>query len=136
MPSPRATRDSCNSEPKASTASVKPKGNRAKTASSAPRSSERSRFGDQAAVLVLALGAAMLDAGTVCDQTLGRRAVNLLNPRARGRLNGLFVGLFFAGGALGSALSGAAWEIGGWAGVCGLGLLFTFAALAVGLKRP
>lgn len=87
------------------------------------------------AIGVLALGAAILDAGTVCDQTLGRRAVNLLNPAARGRLNGLFVGLFFVGGALGSVLSGLAWKLMGWHGVCGVGLLFTLMALAVGQKR-
>lgn len=87
------------------------------------------------AVAVLALGAGLLDAGTVCDQTLGRRAVNLLNPAARGRLNGLFVGLFFVGGALGSLLAGVAWKTMGWDGVCGLGLLFTVMALTVGQKR-
>jgi len=40
--------------------------------------------------------------------------VQLLRPEARGRLNGLFVGLFFVGGALGSLLAGAAWSFGGW----------------------
>ncbi|EJO59739.1 hypothetical protein BURMUCF2_3608 [Burkholderia multivorans CF2] len=50
------------------------------------------------ALALLAGGAALLDAGVIVDQTLGRRAINLLNPAARGRLNGLFVGLFFVGG--------------------------------------
>jgi predicted MFS family arabinose efflux permease len=87
------------------------------------------------AVLLLAAGAAALDAGVVCDQTIGRRAVNLLNPAARGRLNGLFVGLFFVGGAVGSALSGLLWQQAGWDGVCVLGLAFTLAAMWVG-SRP
>ncbi|KGS03584.1 putative membrane protein [Burkholderia sp. ABCPW 111] len=60
------------------------------------------------ALALLVAGAAALDAGVVADQTLGRRAVNLLNPATHGRLNGLFVGLFFVGGSLGAMLAGAA----------------------------
>jgi predicted MFS family arabinose efflux permease len=46
--------------------------------------------------------------GLIGDQTLGRRAVNLACPQARDRLNGLYTGLFFVGGAIGSALAGIA----------------------------
>ncbi|KVE35956.1 MFS transporter [Burkholderia sp. TSV86] len=81
------------------------------------------------ALALLVAGAAVLDAGVVVDQTLGRRAVNLLNPAARGRLNGLFVGLFFVGGALGAMLAGAAWAWSGWGAVCALGFGFAWAAL-------
>ncbi|KWK27829.1 MFS transporter [Burkholderia stagnalis] len=85
------------------------------------------------ALALLAAGAALLDAGVVTDQTLGRRAINLLNPAARGRLNGLFVGLFFVGGALGAALAGSAWAWAGWPAVCGVALAFTGAAGAFGI---
>ena len=61
----------------------------------------------------------------------GRRAVNLLQPEARGRLNGLFVGLFFLGGAAGSAVAGIAWIIGGWPIICAIGAAFGPAALVV-----
>ncbi len=81
------------------------------------------------AIALLVLGAAALDVGVVTDQTLGRRAVNLMNPVARGRLNGLFVGIFFVGGAVGAALSGAAWAPYGWTGVCGVGLALTSLAI-------
>ncbi|WP_043287323.1 MFS transporter [Paraburkholderia oxyphila] len=77
------------------------------------------------AVAMLVAGAAALDAGVVTDQTLGRRAINLMNPAARGRLNGLFVGVFFIGGALGTVLAGAIWAWAGWDGVCALGFGFT-----------
>ncbi|MFD1559945.1 MFS transporter [Paraburkholderia silviterrae] len=77
------------------------------------------------AVAMLVAGAAALDAGVVTDQTLGRRAINLMNPAARGRLNGLFVGVFFIGGALGTVLAGAMWAWAGWDGVCALGFGFT-----------
>ncbi|MCA8383799.1 MFS transporter [Burkholderia cenocepacia] len=85
------------------------------------------------ALVLLAGGAALLDAGVIVDQTIGRRAINLLNPAARGRLNGLFVGLFFVGGALGAALAGSAWAWGGWSAVCGVGFAFAGAAAVFGL---
>ncbi|WP_175879259.1 MFS transporter [Burkholderia sp. BCC0097] len=85
------------------------------------------------ALALLAGGAALLDAGVIVDQTIGRRAINLLNPAARGRLNGLFVGLFFIGGALGAALAGSAWAWGGWSAVCGVGFAFAGAAAVFGL---
>ncbi len=86
------------------------------------------------ALALLAGGAALLDAGVIVDQTIGRRAINLLNPAARGRLNGLFVGLFFIGGALGAALAGSAWARGGWSAVCGVGFAFAGAAAVFGLS--
>jgi len=88
------------------------------------------------ALYVLAACAILLDAGLSTDQTLGRRVINLLNPGARGRLNALFVGLFFVGGAIGSLLAGIAWTYGGWSYVVWLGMAFGVAALmsGVGLK--
>ncbi|WP_407164910.1 MFS transporter [Bradyrhizobium sp. ORS 111] len=71
-----------------------------------------------AALLVMSIGAILLDLGITTDQTLGRRAVNLLRPEARGRINGLFVALFFIGGAVGAAAASAAWSFGGWTMVC------------------
>ncbi|CAG4890636.1 MFS transporter [Paraburkholderia gardini] len=85
------------------------------------------------AVALLVAGAAALDAGVVTDQTLGRRAINLMNPAARGRLNGLFVGVFFVGGALGAMFSGAAWSLAGWTGVCAVGFVFTGVAFVLRL---
>ncbi|RKU01918.1 MFS transporter [Burkholderia sp. Nafp2/4-1b] len=86
------------------------------------------------ALALLAGGAALLDAGVIVDQTIGRRDINLLNPAARGRLNGLFVGLFFVGGALGAALAGSAWAWGGWSAVCGVGFAFAGAAAVFGVS--
>ena len=60
----------------------------------------------------------LLDLGVFADQTLGRRAVNMLCPEARGRLNCLYTGLFFIGSAVGSGLVGVAWSHSGWTGVC------------------
>lgn len=80
---------------------------------------------------ILLIGAILLDLGVIADQTLGRRAINLLRPEARGRMNGLFTGLFFLGGAAGSVLSGIAWSGWGWLGVCAVGLAFGIGAVSV-----
>src|SRR6516162_8067851 len=76
------------------------------------------------------------------DQTLrgnasrAGRAVNLACPQARGRLNGLYTGLFFVGGAVGSALAGIAWVEAGRTLVCVVGLMFGVAALTLGSIGP
>ena len=85
---------------------------------------------------LLAAAAIVLDLGVIGDQTLGRRAVNLACPQARGRLNGLYTGLFFVGGAVGSALAGIAWVEAGWTLVCVVGLMFGVAALTLGSIGP
>ena len=82
-------------------------------------------------LVLMGVSAVLLDIGVTGDQTLGRRAVNLLRPEARGRLNGLFVGIFFIGGAIGSLLAGVAWTWGGWPAVCAIGAIFGVAALLV-----
>jgi predicted MFS family arabinose efflux permease len=81
-------------------------------------------------LLLLAAAAVCLDIGVIGEQTIGRRAVNPLNPNARGRLNSLFVSIFFVGGALGAGAAGLAWSASGWLAVCALGASFGFAALA------
>ncbi|MDQ0468034.1 MFS transporter [Labrys wisconsinensis] len=86
-------------------------------------------------LILMGTSAVLLDVGVTGDQTLGRRAVNLLRPEARGRLNGLFVGLFFLGGAIGSALAGLAWSAGGWPAVCLTGMAIGVAALAADLTE-
>lgn len=67
---------------------------------------------------LLVVAAILLDAGAIGDQTLGRRAVNMLDPDKRSRLNGLFVGVFFVGGSVGAVAAGLAWAFAGWTGVC------------------
>ena len=80
-------------------------------------------------LILMGLSAVLLDIGVTGDQTLGRRAINLLRPEVRGRLNGLYVGIFFLGGAAGSALAGIAWAWGGWSAICLVGAGFGLAAL-------
>jgi len=87
--------------------------------------------GSHASWIAMGLAAIVLDAGVTGDQTLGRRAVNLLDPAARSRINALFVGLFFLGGAAGSALAGLAWSLGQWQAICATGAALGLAALLV-----
>ncbi|WP_421916909.1 MFS transporter [Mesorhizobium sp.] len=82
-------------------------------------------------LVLMGVSAVLLDIGVTGDQTLGRRAINLLQPKARGRLNGLFVGIFFIGGAIGSMLAGIAWTWAGWPAICAIGAGFGVAALLV-----
>jgi predicted MFS family arabinose efflux permease len=85
----------------------------------------------------LVIAALLLDAGAVADQAVGRRAINLLRPEARGRINGLFTGMFLLGGSFGALCAGPAWAWGGWAAVCWVGLGFALVASALHLcQRP
>ncbi|MBW0445722.1 MFS transporter [bacterium M00.F.Ca.ET.228.01.1.1] len=77
---------------------------------------------------LLVVAALLLDLGVIGDQAMGRRAVNLLNPQARGRVNGLFTGLFFVGSAIGALLAGPAWALGHWTGICIAAAVFALAA--------
>jgi len=85
---------------------------------------------------LLAVAALLLDMGAVADQALGRRAVNMIRPEARGSVNGLFTGSFFVGGALGAALAGPSWSVAGWGGVCGVALCASLLALLLRLQEP
>ena len=82
---------------------------------------------------LLAGAAIVLDLGVIGDQTLGRRAVTLACPQARSRLNGLYTGLFFFGGAIGSAMAGIAWVEAVWTLVSLIGIGFGTVALALAL---
>jgi len=67
---------------------------------------------------LLGLSAVTLDVGVLGNQTIGRHMINLLRPEARGRINAIYVGVFFIGGAIGSTAAGMLWSAGGWAAIC------------------
>ena len=78
---------------------------------------------------ILVLAAVLLDTATAANLVVGQREIFALEPEARGRLNGLYLALFFAGGALGSLVAGLSFAQGGWAATSAVGLLFEIAAL-------
>lgn len=82
------------------------------------------RFVHQAGTVDLAIlvcAAIALDFAASANLVLGQRAIYALSVEQRGRLNGLFMATFFAGGALGSALGGWTYVHFGWNGVTLLG---------------
>ncbi|MFK8251659.1 MFS transporter [Ancylobacter terrae] len=78
-------------------------------------------------VVALAIGAVVLDGAATANLVFGQRALFMLDPAIRSRLNALYIGSFFAGGALGSAIASPLYTAGGWplvtvAGIAGLAL--------------
>jgi predicted MFS family arabinose efflux permease len=73
----------------------------------------------------------VLDMGVSSTLVTGQRAIFALAPEIRSRLNGLYMALFFMGGALGSSLGGWMFAAHGWHGVLLAGLMFPLAGLAV-----
>lgn len=78
---------------------------------------------------LLVAAALILDMGVAANLVVGQREIFALGPEARGRLNGLYLAVFFAGGAFGSLVSGIAFAHGGWTEASLVGL--TFPALAL-----
>jgi MFS family permease len=70
--------------------------------------------GSPLALGLLVAAGILLDFGVTTNLVLGQRAIFVLGAEYRSRLNGLYMAIFFAGGALGSALGGLAFAHGGW----------------------
>jgi len=79
------------------------------------------------ALVVLALGVVLLDAGAQSTHLANQTIVFGLNPTLRNRINAVYMVSFFVGGALGTAASSFVWERAGWTGVCVLGAAFSLA---------
>ncbi len=78
---------------------------------------------------IVVASAIILDFVVSANLVFGQRAIYALGAEQRSRLNGLFMALFFAGGALGSALSGWSYSAFGWRGVTVLGVAFPIVGL-------
>ncbi|SFE89211.1 Predicted arabinose efflux permease, MFS family [Paenibacillus catalpae] len=82
-----------------------------------------------AGVFILVVAAILLDAGVSANLVLSQRAIFSLGPEIRSRLNGLFMAIFFFGGAIGSAAGGWAYASGGWSTALWIGIAFPILAL-------
>jgi predicted MFS family arabinose efflux permease len=78
---------------------------------------------------LLVAASIVLDMGVAANLVLGQRAIFSLGAAVRSRLNGLYFAVFFAGGALGSALGGWVYASHGWHAALLTGMAFPAAAL-------
>ncbi|WP_058304278.1 MFS transporter [Gorillibacterium timonense] len=80
------------------------------------------------ALVLLFVSAITLDMSVSGNLVLGQRAIYSLGSEARGRLNGLFMSIFFIGGAIGSSLGGWSYAHGGWSLTALIGFLLPLIA--------
>ncbi|KQL18243.1 MFS transporter [Cytobacillus solani] len=80
-------------------------------------------------IAVLVVSSLLLDAGVSANLVFGQRALFSLSPEIRSRLNGLFMAIFFFGGAIGSAIGGWAYAVGGWNTALWIGIAFPIVAI-------
>jgi predicted MFS family arabinose efflux permease len=86
----------------------------------------------------LVIAAIVLDAGVQTNLVISQRTIFALAPELRGRLNSVFVAVFFVGGAVGSALASVLFAY-SWTAVALLGTLLpaaTLLALATERRNP
>jgi predicted MFS family arabinose efflux permease len=76
----------------------------------------------------LVVGVVMLDVGAQMMQVSNQTRIFGLGAGVRSRLNTIYMTMYFAGGAAGSALAGWAWWRWGWNGVCAVALTLIAAA--------
>jgi len=81
--------------------------------------------GSMFALVTLVVSAILLDMGVSANLVLGQRAIFSLGAEFRSRLNGLYMAIFFGGGAIGSAIGAWAYAMGGWK-----------AAILIGIALP
>jgi predicted MFS family arabinose efflux permease len=91
--------------------------------------------GKPGALAMLVTGAIVLDMGVSASLLLSQRAIYALGAHVRGRLNGLFMAMFFAGGAFGSSIGAWSFASGGWLRSVLIGIVLPLIALAwLGLR--
>ncbi|TVY04007.1 MFS transporter [Paenibacillus cremeus] len=86
--------------------------------------------GSAIAVPILVVAAILLDLGVSANMVLGQRVIFSLGAEIRSRLNGLYMAIFFLGGAIGSAAGGWAYATGGWEAALLIGIALPAIAMA------
>jgi predicted MFS family arabinose efflux permease len=79
-------------------------------------------------LVLLFVVAVTLDMAVSGNLVASQRIIFSLGNEARGRLNGLFMAIFFIGGAVGSSLGGLTYAHGGWVSSASIGVALPFIA--------
>ncbi len=82
-------------------------------------------------LVAIGVGVVLLDLGVQANLLTNQTVIYGLNAELRSRLNAVYMVIYFAGGALGTVASAAAWSYRGWPAVC-----ITGAALALAGMLP
>lgn len=90
-------------------------------------------FGLWQSIAGMVVGVILLDFGVQSALVSNQHLVYALRPEARARLNTIFMGAMFLGGAVGSAGATWAWSISGWIAVTTLGAMLSATAVAIQL---
>ena len=86
-------------------------------------------FGIWGMLTGLIVGVVLLDFGVQSSLVSNQHVIYALDESARSRLNTLFMGGVFLGGAVGSTAATMAWRQEGWLGTCVIGIVFALLAL-------
>ena len=73
----------------------------------------------------------LIDAGMQCIHLSNQTSVVAIDTSAINRVNTVYMTIYFLGGSAGTFVSGLFWQHYGWAGVAGVGVVFTMASLLV-----
>jgi predicted MFS family arabinose efflux permease len=82
-------------------------------------------------IAALIVGLLVFDLGIQAIQISNQHAIFTVHPEARSRVTTAYMTSYFAGGVLGSIVSGFAYQVGGWLTVCGFGLGTAFLGLVI-----
>jgi predicted MFS family arabinose efflux permease len=80
-------------------------------------------------ITLLTIAAIIMDFGVSMNLVIGQRALFSLNAQYRSRFNGLYIAIFFAGGAIGSGVGTWIYAQFGWAYTLYTGFVIAIAAL-------